>query len=280
MNNLPLVSVIVTTYNRADLLCETIDSILCQTYKNFELILIDDGSRDNTEEVVKMYNDSRLQYIKTDNWGGPARPRNIGINASKGEYIAFCDDDDIWLPKKLEKQIKIIDNSEYGMVFSMQKQFGDLSIFSIEYGIGPLPFKVNTSTKNLLRTNCIPLSSVMVEKLLLSEIGGFDERRSFIAIEDNDLWIRVSKKTNIFFIDRVLVLHRVQKNSIYKNTKSIDQGKKELYRKYNYKNKENPSKLKKQKLYLLLRNIFLLIFERIQLISFKMEKYYNTKIML
>jgi len=279
MNNFPLVSVIVATYNRANFLCETIDSILCQTYKNFELIVVDDGSTDNTEEAVKLYIDSRLKYIKTDNWGGPARPRNIGINESRGEYIAFCDDDDIWITNKLEKQVIAIDNSKYGMVFSMQKQFGDLSIFSKDYGIGPLPFKVNTSAKNLLKTNCIPFSSVMVEKLLLSEIGGFDERRSFIAIEDNDLWIRVSKKTKILFIDRVLVLHRVQKNSIYKNTKSIDQGKKELYRKYNYNNKENSSKLKTQKFYLLLRNIFLLIFERVQLIPFKMEKYYNTKIM-
>ena len=79
LNNFPLVSVIVTTYNRADLLCETLNSILCQTYKNIELIIVDDGSTDYTEEAVKKYSDSRLKYIKTDNWGGPARPRNIGI---------------------------------------------------------------------------------------------------------------------------------------------------------------------------------------------------------
>jgi len=277
LNSLPLVSVIITTYNRAELICKTIDSILSQTYKNFELIIIDDGSTDNTKEVIKMYSDSRLQYIKTDNWGGPARPRNIGIKKSSGQYIAFCDDDDIWLPEKLEEQVKAITNSKSKMIFSMQKQFGGTNIFSSYFGIGPLPFKVNTSANNLLKTNCIPLSSVMVEKLLLSEIGGFDERRSFIAIEDNDLWIRVSKKTNILFIDRVLVFHRVHKNSIYKNTKSIDQGKKELYRKYNYNDKEeNSSKITNNKLYFLFRNIFLLIFERGQFILFKMKKYYNT----
>ena len=101
------ISVIVPTYNRADLISETIESILNQTYKYFELIIVDDGSTDNTEEVIRKFKDSRIKYIKTDNWGGPARPRNTGIKKTKGEYIAFCDDDDIWLPKKLEKQIRV-----------------------------------------------------------------------------------------------------------------------------------------------------------------------------
>ena len=110
MKSGPLVSVIVSTHNRADLLCETLDSILSQTYENFELIVVDDGSTDNTEEVVKRHSAGRINYLKIDNWGGPARPRNIGIEKAKGKYIAFCDDDDIWLPKKLEKQINYIVN--------------------------------------------------------------------------------------------------------------------------------------------------------------------------
>ena len=106
----PLVSVVLTTYNRADLISETIESILSQTFRNFELIVVDDGSTDNTEEVVRSYNDERVHYIKTDNWGGPAKPRNIGIKKAKGEYIAFCDDDDLWLPNKLEVQLKHFDS--------------------------------------------------------------------------------------------------------------------------------------------------------------------------
>ena len=113
----PLVSVVVATYNRADLISETLDSILNQTYKIFELIVVDDGSSDNTEEIVKNYSDSRLKYIKTDNWGGPARPRNIGIRESKGEYIAFCDNDDLWEKNKLEKQLDIIKNNNAGLCF-------------------------------------------------------------------------------------------------------------------------------------------------------------------
>ena len=151
MNIDPLVSVVVATYNRADLISETLDSILNQTYKIFELIVVDDGSSDNTEEIVKRYSNGRINYIKTDNWGGPARPRNIGIKQSKGEYIAFCYDDDIWLPKKLEKQIKCLDNSDNGMVFSMHKQFGFTSIFSNYFGIGPLPFKIMICGLELVR---------------------------------------------------------------------------------------------------------------------------------
>ena len=264
MNNLPLVSVIVTTYNRADLLSETLDSIINQTYKIFELIVVDDGSTDNTEEVVKKYNDSRLQYIKTDNWGGPARPRNIGIKQSKGKYIAFCDDDDIWLPQKLEKQIKCLDNSDTGMVFSMQKQFGITSIFSNYFGIGPLPFKKDTSTNALLQVNCIPTSTVIIKKDLLDQIGYFDERRSFIAIEDNDLWIRASKVATIGYIPEVLVLHRNHRNSIYENSDTIDQGMQELSNKHGFVNKKySIYNYKNNRIYFLFRNLFLLIMENI-----------------
>jgi len=264
MNTVPSVSVIVATYNRADIINETVESILNQTFKNFELIVIDDGSTDNTEEVVNSYKDNRLQYIKIDNWGGPAKPRNIGIKQSKGTYIAFCDDDDIWSPQKLEKQIESLDNSDHGMVFTMQKHFGATSIFSNYFGIGPLPFKQNRYTNALLRVNCIPTSTVMVKKSLLDQIGYFDERRSFIAIEDNDLWIRVSKITKIEFIPEVLVQHRVHRKNIYENSNTIELGKQELRNKHGFTYKKLLfDNFRKKKIYFLLRNIFLFIMENL-----------------
>ena len=264
MKSGPLVSVIVTTYNRADLLCETLDSILSQTYENFELIVVDDGSTDNTEEVVKRHSAGRINYIKTENWGGPARPRNIGIEKATGEYIAFCDDDDIWLPKKLEKQINYIVNSNYGMIFTMQKQFGATSIFSNYFGIGPLPFKKDTSANALLQVNCIPTSSVVIKKDLLDQIDYFDERRSFIAIEDNDLWIRVSKVAAIGFVPNVLVLHRNHRDGIYLNSTTIYEGKKELFKKHGIQyNSSSLNWIKNNLTYYFIRNIFNLLYENI-----------------
>ncbi|MCM3023154.1 glycosyltransferase family 2 protein [Heyndrickxia ginsengihumi] len=104
----PLVSVVIPTYNRGHLIETTINSVLNQTYKNFELIVVDDASTDNTESIVNSINDERIRYIRLDKNTKGKRPRNVGINLSKGEYIAFLDSDDLWLPRKLEKQLEFI----------------------------------------------------------------------------------------------------------------------------------------------------------------------------
>ena len=236
MKTKPLVSVVIATYNRSKFICETVDSILNQSNQNLELIVVDDGSTDNTEELILKYSNKNIRYVKTDNWGGPARPRNIGINLAKGKYIAFCDDDDIWMPHKLNRQLKYFKNQSVGMVFSMQKQFGAISIFSNYFGIGPLPFKQDTSVEALVNENCIPNSSVIIKKNLLDKIGNFDERKSFVAIEDNDLWIRVSKNAKIAYVPEVLVMHRNHKESIYLNSDKIEKGVEELKLKHGFPN--------------------------------------------
>jgi len=111
----PHISVIVATYNREELICETIDSILNQTFNNFELIIVDDGSTDDTEIIIRNYKDERIKYIKIANCGRPARPRNIGIKEAKGQLIAFCDDDDYWMPDKLNEQLKYFDDNLIGV---------------------------------------------------------------------------------------------------------------------------------------------------------------------
>ena len=209
-----------------------------QTLEDFELIVVDNFSDYNFFLHIDSFNDDRIKPFQNQNNGIIAVNRNFGINNSKGKYIAFCDDDDIWLPQKLEKQIKCLDNSDTGMVFSMQKQFGITSIFSNYFGIGPLPFKKDTSTNALLQVNCIPTSTVIIKKGLLDQIGCFDERRSFIAIEDNDMWIRVSKVTTIGYIPEVLVFHRNHRNSIYENSDTIDKGMQELSNKHGFVNKK------------------------------------------
>ncbi|MDC1455973.1 glycosyltransferase [Flavobacteriaceae bacterium] len=94
-----------------------------QTYRKIELIIVDDGSTDNTTEVIHCYNDNRIRYFKTNNWGSPAKPRNIGIAKAKGEVIAFCDDDDIWIENKLSIQIRKMEESNCDFVYSNMYHF-------------------------------------------------------------------------------------------------------------------------------------------------------------
>ena len=111
----PLVSVVIPTWNRAGLIVRAINSVLSQTYSNWELIIVDDGSTDNTDEVVKKFqeNDTRIRFIKHEkNSGGNSVPKNIGIKNAAGEYIAFLDSDDEYLPEKMEKQINLFNKSE------------------------------------------------------------------------------------------------------------------------------------------------------------------------
>lgn len=119
--NNPTVSVIIPTYNRAHLVARAIQSVLNQTYQDFEIIIVDDASTDNTEEVVKSFNDKRVGYMQlNENSGTSAVPRNTAIKTARGKYIAFQDSDDEWLPEKLKKQVKVFKNvlAEVGIVYT------------------------------------------------------------------------------------------------------------------------------------------------------------------
>ena len=179
-----LVSVIVTTYNRESLISQTIDSILNQTYRNVELIIVDDGSTDKTKEVIMSYNDNRIRYFKTDNWGGPARPRNIGIEESKGDLIAFCDDDDIWIENKLSIQIRIMEESNCDFVYSNMCHF-NTNIHNI---IGFSKNRKIININDLLRKNQISTSTVLVKK---NHHLKFSEKKEYTIAEDYDLWLRL-----------------------------------------------------------------------------------------
>ena len=120
MINHPTISVIIPTYNRAHLIGKAVKSVLSQTYQDFEIIVVDDGSTDNTEEIVKSFTDYKIYYICHKHNRGASAARNTGIKASRGEYIAFLDSHDEWLPEKLDKQIKTFnsESSEVGVVYN------------------------------------------------------------------------------------------------------------------------------------------------------------------
>ena len=206
------ISVIVITYNRSNLLRETIDSILDQTFKDFELIIIDNYSVDNTEKVVKSYNDKRIKYFKNKNNGVIAVNRNFAIKKSKGEFIAICDDDDLWMPEKLEKQLKEFEkDKQIGVVCTNGFFFGDRK----KRKISKLKDRYLSFNK-LLKKNIIICCSVLIKRDVISNIGIFDESQKFFTGEDYELWLRISKKYKIRYIDKPLIKYRIHGNNLSK----------------------------------------------------------------
>ena len=211
----PKVSVIIPTYNRADLLPRAIRSVLNQTFQDFELIIVDDCSTDNTQEVVNEFQkkDDRIKYIKLDkNSGAPAHPKNVGIQKSKGEYLAFLDHDDEWLPVKLEKQLKLFArNRKLGFVSCNVFIVNDKQSKEREHKI---PRSANYFLSFLEGDIICSSSSVMVKKSVLNDIGYFDER--FKVIDDWDMWIRISQKYAFDFVDEPLLKYYIHSSSVTK----------------------------------------------------------------
>ncbi len=215
-NKQPLVSVIMPTYNYARFIGEAIDSVLNQTYKNLELIIIDNYSKDNTEKIVASYKDDRIKYLKFKNYGVIAASRNYGIKHSRGEYIAFLDSDDMWLPEKLEKQIKIFQvSNEVAMLYTRLKTIEE-GIISNKIFPENGKYKSGNMFKSIYLRNLIACSSVMVKRNILDQVGLFNTDPNLIAIEDADLWLRIAlKKYNIKCTDDLpLLIYRIHSQSV------------------------------------------------------------------
>jgi len=206
------VSVIIPTYNRAHLLTQAIDSVLAQTFKDFELIVVDNYSSDNTESVIKSYDDRRIRYFKNQNNGLVSVNRNYGIQKSRGEYIAFLDDDDLWLPEKLEKQVKLLDsNKELGLVYSDIHIIGSNgNLLKDTYFHSVKPFRGNVFNE-LLIANFIGSLTVVVRKEALSKVGVFDLK--YIIAQDYDLWLRIAECYPVDFIEQPLAEYRLHVES-------------------------------------------------------------------
>jgi len=211
-NNIPVVSVIIPTYNSQDFIEETINSVLAQTFINLEIIVIDDESTDDTFKILNRLseNDNRIKNYQISHSGRPSVPRNYGVKKAAGKYIAFLDADDIWVKYKLEKQLHFFEKyPEHILVYSMSVTFGKTNFFSPSFEVLPL-FNKACKTKNELiqKGNSITCSSVLINKEKLIEVGGFDEDPK-LQVEDYDLWIRLSELGEIGFIPRILTYYRV-----------------------------------------------------------------------
>ena len=211
---MPKVSVIIPTYNSANYLPEAIESVLAQTYKDFEIIVIDDGSTDNTKDVVAPYLD-RIIFSEVPN-AGPAEARNRAIRESSSEYVAFLDADDIWYPDKLERQLAVFsENQHYSLVhsdasytrtYTTQK---DRTWFSIKRRV-----KAGWIFSELLSENFIILSSVIVKRDCLAGVDLFD--RDVVPCEGWDLWLRIAFENQIGLVNAPLYFRRIhQSNLLY-----------------------------------------------------------------
>jgi len=202
-----LVSIIIPTYNRANLLPTAILSVINQTYQSWELIIVDDGSTDNTKQIVEEFikKDSRIKYFYQENKGQPFA-MNTGIKLSKGKFIAFLDDDDEWYLEKLEKQIEFLNKDE-----NIVLVFSD-AIIRGGYLDGMRSFELSKPYygyvyPKLLLKNFLTASSVVIKREIFDEVGYFDISH-YIRItqtQDYDMWLRIAKKYKIGYIPEVLV---------------------------------------------------------------------------
>lgn len=214
----PLVSVIIPSYNSAEFIGRTIHSVLTQGYDNFEIIIVDDSSEDETLKIVKQLSDkdNRINFYKIDHAGIPSIPRNFGIQKAKGELIAFLDSDDLWIKNKLRQQVKYFsDHPEIIFVYSISVTFGEVNIFSPYYEVLPLAFRAAHTQDDLIKNgNSIPLSTVLVRAEKLKEVKGFDEDPKLNIGEDYDLWLRLSNLGKFIFIPRIHAYYRIHKKQL------------------------------------------------------------------
>lgn len=194
------VSIIIPTFNRRDYITIALDSVMAQTYKDYEIIIIDDGSSDDTKEVLKPYQD-KIRYFYQDNRGIPAT-RNRGIGEAQGDYIAFLDSDDYWLSEKLERQIGCFSkHPHYGMVATRCSCTTPDGRFLKKNR----PGKSGRVLMDLFKANFIRTSSAMIKKECFEKVGLFDE--SLPECEEYDLWLRIAKHYPIGFINKPLTVY-------------------------------------------------------------------------
>lgn len=196
--SLPRVSVIISTYMRASLVARCLESLKAQTFKDFEVLLCDDGSTDDTAAEAERYKGALdLTYNWDENFGGPARPRNAGLRLARGEYVAFLDVDDWWASQKLERSVAALDAGAdvvyHDLYVARSSGLGWRFLRERTRPVPPPAFKCLIDRGNVL-TN----SSVVVRRSLLSEIGGLSEDPGLIAWEDFDCWLRLAKITDKF----------------------------------------------------------------------------------
>lgn len=206
----PVVSVIIPTYNRADLIFEAINSVLGQDYSALDLIVVDDGSTDNTAELLKPFVESgQLRYFSQAN-SGQATARNLGLTQARGAFICFLDSDNLWEPGKLSAQVSYLEQHPdvdivYGDVITIDAQGSETSRSNMARFSGQI-------FRQMLHDNCVSMNTTMTRRRWFDEMGGFDT--SFRVADDYELWLRFSAKATYAYLPNYFARYRVFPNQI------------------------------------------------------------------
>ena len=198
----PKVSVILPTYNRAPFLPRAVKSILAQSFSDWELFVIDDGSTGETQRVIQPYlTDPRIHFLKKKREGVAAKTRNAGLRLARGKYVAFLDDDDLFLPHKLERQVTWMDERPaVGLLYSLiQVADADLKPLKI------VPKNPGRSFLELFQENPIQVATVLVRRTCFDTVGFFDE--SLLGSEDYLMWLRIAERFPIDFLPETLAIY-------------------------------------------------------------------------
>lgn len=218
-----LVSIITPTYNCAKFIGATIESVLNQTYQNFEMIIVDDASKDNTEEVVKSFKDKRIKYIRLSKNSGPAVARNRAMEEAKGKYMAFLDSDDLWKREKLEKQINFIKKNKYKIICSDYEQIDEEGNKLNKI----IPCKKKVNYNGILLSCPVGNSTVFYD---VSKLGKF-KVPNIRKRNDDALWLQILKKEEYMYGQKeVLMEYRIRQNSVSSNKLSLIKYHWQLYR--------------------------------------------------
>lgn len=207
------VSVIILTYNRENYLKEAVISVLNQTFEDFELIILDDGSTDDTAEMVEIFSDKRLNYYQFEHVGNGAKLRNKGVELAKGKYIAYLDSDDLWEEHKLKRQVQILDSDDaIGFTFSQVKSFNDLT------GTNKLFYAKNIYSsyskildKLLFADLIIYPSSVLIRKDMILKEGGFSEKYKWTEM---GLLLKIAVGSDAFYDETILTKVRKHETNL------------------------------------------------------------------
>ena len=229
INTAPLISVVIPTYNRSSLVSKAIASVLGQTFTNIEIIVVDDSSTDATSDILTAQFAGKIIYLQHQHNSGLSAARNTGIKASRGEYVAFLDDDDEWLPEKLKLQIQIIQqNTAVGLVYCGYTQVAENG--SVIRQIRPE--KRGFILPDLLEDNYITgsASAVLIKREVLDKAGYFDE--NLTACEDWDLWIRIARRCPIDYTDNILVAYKIHADNMHKDLFKMEQNTARVLDKY------------------------------------------------
>ncbi len=206
-----LVSVIMPSYNTAKFIKETVDSVINQTYQNFEIIIVDDCSTDNTDEVIAGIKDERIKYIKNEKNSGAAVSRNRALREAKGKWIAFLDSDDVWLPQKLEKQISFMKQNGYKFSYTEYTEVDEESNPTGVRVTGPKKI-TKTGMYNYCWPGCL---TVMYD----AESVGLVQIEDIKKNNDYAMWLKAVRNENCYLLNEELARYRIRRGSISRHSK-------------------------------------------------------------